>query len=76
MITYDLYILQRVIDTILWISMILTVCFNVGWLIKCVIKFCVYSRTIRLANELPIFIPSIKMSSNKNVLLPFLYHYS
>ena len=51
MITKDL--VHRVIDGILWISIILTFCFNVIWLIKCIIKFCIVLKKYQTCKRTP-----------------------
>ena len=53
MITKNLHILQRVIDGILWISIILTFCFNVIWLIKCIINFCIVLKKYQTCKRTP-----------------------
>ena len=51
MITKDL--VHRVIDGILTISIILTFCFNVIWLIKCTIKFCIVLKKYQTCKRTP-----------------------
>ena len=51
MITKDL--VHGVIDGILWISIILTFCFNVIWLIKCIIKFCIVLKKYQTCKRTP-----------------------
>ena len=53
MIIEDLHILHRVIDGILWISFILTLCFNVIWLIKCIISFCIVLKKYQTCKRTP-----------------------
>ena len=53
MVSKDFHIIHGVIDSIFWISMFLTFCFNLIWLIKCIINFCIVLKKYQTCKRTP-----------------------